>query len=102
MTGDRDTMGGSLNQEYLQRTGQMSDLEKQMYAAKEQGEAAVKAAKDKYKQNLYGMFGDAADMGLSAAMQAIAPTPTQPVNAGGYSGTVTPQGNFQTSAGLFR
>jgi hypothetical protein len=71
MTGDRDTMGGSLNQAYLQRTGQMSDLEKQMYAAKDQGEAAVKAAKDKYNQNLYGLFGSAAGMGAAGAMGAF-------------------------------
>jgi hypothetical protein len=100
MTGDRDTMGNSLNQAYLQRTDQMSDLERQMYAAKDQGEAAVKAAKDKYNQNLYGLFGDAAGLGVIGAMNAFggdAPTGSAGTagkyNAGSVQQLKTSSGN---------
>lgn len=89
MTGDRDAMGNSLNQAYLQRTAQMADLERQMYAAKEQGEAAVKAAKDKYNQNLYGLFGSAAGMGAAGAMGAF----------GGAAPTAGASGIYGTSQG---
>jgi hypothetical protein len=64
MMNDRRVSEGALNQAYLQRVSGMSDLEKQMYAAKDQGEAAVRRAKDQYNEALYGMIGSGIGLGV--------------------------------------
>lgn len=69
--GDANTSSGALNKAYLQRTQQMSDLDKAMYSGKEIGDANIRAANDAYTGALYGMAGQAADAAASAGMMGM-------------------------------
>jgi hypothetical protein len=107
MTGDRDKLGGTVNNAYLQRTQQMAELERQMYAAKDQGEAAVAKAKADYNNALYGMIGEAVDVGATGMMglgnmpkapatkddtPTISQSQADAYNSGQYGSVYTPEG----------